>query len=69
MNVENKLYNLNEIIDFIDRQLQGKYGLINKAEHYNLTKNKTALENEIDRLKKYDMEKLPCKEKENKLDE
>ena len=60
----NKIYNLQQILLFIDEQLEEMYGSLKRSDYRNLVNNRIAIYSEIKTLRN-NMEKLPYRKKEN----
>ena len=60
----NKIYNLQQILLFIDEQLEEMYGSLKRSDYRNLVNNRIAIYREIETLQN-NMEKLPYRKKEN----
>ncbi len=58
----NKIYNLQQILLFIDEQLEEMYGSLKRSDYRNLVNNRIAIYSEIKTLRN-NMEELPCKER------
>lgn len=58
------MYNLQQILLFIDEQLEEMYGSLKRSDYRNLVNNRIAIYSEIKTLRN-NMEKLPYGKKEN----